>query len=83
MFSYRDRTQEGELARHVVIFFIFLVFLSPSLEAAPPEIRPALAAFIDGRYADAEDSLKNLLKQPGTDRARICYLLGRINTWEG
>ncbi len=71
------------MARHVVIFFIFLVFLSPSLEAAPPEIRPALAAFIDGRYADAEDSLKNLLKQPGTDRARICYLLGRINTWEG
>ncbi len=71
------------MARHVVIFFIVLVCLSPSLEAASPEIRPALAAFIEGRYADAEDSLKTLLAQPGTDRARICYLLGRIDTWEG
>ena len=71
------------MARHVVIFFIVLVNLSPSLEAASPVIRPALGAFIEGRYADAEDSLKNLLKRPGTDRAGICYLLGRIDTWEG
>lgn len=71
------------MARHVVIFYIVLVYLSPSLDAASPEIRPALGAFIEGRYADAEDSLKTLLERPGTDRARICYLLGRIDTWEG
>ena len=71
------------MARHVVIFFIVLVYLSPSLQAASPEIRPALAAFIDGRYADAEDSLKTVLAHRDTDRAQIWYLLGRINTWEG
>ena len=71
------------MARHVVIFIIVLVFLSPSLEATSTGIRPALAAFIDGRYADAEDSLKTHLARPGTDRAEIFYLLGRINTWEG
>ena len=71
------------MARHVVIFFIVLVYLSPSLEAASTEIRPALTAFVEGRYADAEDSLKTLLAQPGTNRAQIWYLLGRINTWEG
>ena len=71
------------MARHVVIFIIILVFLSPSLEAASTEIRPALAAFIDGRYADAEDSLKTQLARPGTDRAEVFYLQGRINTWEG
>ena len=71
------------MARHVVIFLIVLVFLSPNFEAASAEIRPSLAAFIDGRYADAEDSLKTHLARPGTDRAEIFYLLGRIDTWEG
>ena len=78
-----EKTQGGELARQVVIFIIVLVFLSPSLEATSTGIRPALAAFIDGRYADAEDSLKTHLARPGTGRAEIFYLLGRINTWEG
>ncbi|MDE2886737.1 MAG: tetratricopeptide repeat protein [Gemmatimonadota bacterium] len=71
------------MARHVVIFFIVLVCLSSTREAASTEIRPALAAFIEGRYADAEDSLKTLFAKSRNDRARICYLLGRINTWEG
>lgn len=71
------------MAKHVLIFSIILVCLSPNLEAASMEIRPALAAFIDGRYADAEDSLKAQLARQGTDRAEIFYLLGRINTWEG
>ena len=71
------------MTRHVVIFFIVLVYLSPSLEAASTEIRPALTAFVEGRYADAEDSLKTLLAQAGTNRVQIWYLLGRINTWEG
>ena len=71
------------MARHVLIFIIILVFLSPTLEAASTEIRPALAAFIYGRYADAEDSLKTQLARPGTDRAEVFYLQGRINTWEG
>ena len=71
------------MARHVVIFSIVLVCLSSTREAASTEIRPALAAFIEGRYADAEDSLKTLFAKSRNDRARICYLLGRINTWEG
>ena len=71
------------MARQVVIFIIVLVFLSPSLEATSTGIRPALAAFIDGRYADAEDSLKTNLARQGPDRAEITHLLGRINTWEG
>lgn len=71
------------MARRAVIFFSILVFQSPILEAASAEIRPALAAFIDGRYADAEDSLKTHLARQGTDRAEIFYLLGRVNTWEG
>ncbi|MDE2998761.1 MAG: tetratricopeptide repeat protein [Gemmatimonadota bacterium] len=71
------------MTRCAVIFFIVLVCLSPSLEAASTEIRPALASFIEGRYADAEDSLKTLLARPGADRGAICYLLGRINVWKG
>ena len=71
------------MARHVVIFITVMVCLSPSLEAASTEIRPALAAFIEGRYSDAEDSLKTMLAHRGTERAQIRYLLGRINTWEG
>ena len=70
------------MARYVVIFIIILVFLSPTFEVASAEVRPALAAFIDGRYADAEDSLKTHLARQGTGRPEIFYLLGRINTWE-
>ena len=81
--DFNAETQGDELARYVLIFFIILVFLSPTLEAASTEIRPALAAFIEGRYADAEDSLKTRLAHRGTNRARTCYLLGRINTWKG
>ena len=62
---------------------IVVLFTAPTVAATPPGIRPALAAFIDGRYGAAEDSLRKLLRQPGTDRAQICYLLGRINAWEG
>ena len=62
---------------------IVLIAAGTTLEASAPGIRPALAAFVDGRYAAAEDSLRKLLRQPGTDRAQICYLLGRVNAWEG
>ena len=71
------------MGRHVLVVGIIVLFTAPTVAATPPGIRPALAAFIDGRYADAEDSLRKLLRQPGTDRAQIWYLLGRLKAWEG
>ncbi len=62
---------------------IILIASTTTLKASDPEIRPALAAFIAGRYADAKDSLRTQLDLPAPDRAQISYLLGRINTWEG
>ena len=71
------------MARFAAVAGIILLFATTTVAATPPRIRPALAAFIAGRYADVEDSLRTRLGQPGADRGQICYLLGRINAWEG
>ena len=71
------------MVRHVLVLGIIVLFTAPTVAAAPPGIRPALAAFIDGRYGAAEDILRKLLRQPATDQGQICYLLGRVNAWEG
>ena len=71
------------MARFAAVAGIILLFATTTVAATPPRIRPALAAFIDGRYTASDDSLRTLLGQPGADRGQICYLLGRINAWEG
>ena len=71
------------MARDVLIVGIVLLFGLPAGAVSKPGIHPALAAFIAGQYAEAESNLQKMLRQAGTDRAQIYYLLGRINSWEG
>lgn len=70
------------MARNVLLVGIVLLFGLPTGAVSKPGIHPALAAFIAGRYAEAESNLRKMLRQAGTDRAQIYYLLGRINAWE-
>ncbi len=71
------------MIRQGFVVGIIMLFATTTAAAATPGINQALAAFIDGRYDDADDGLRTRLGQPGADRGQICYLLGRVNAWEG